>query len=68
MKASGDVTAAMAPWSNGRTFLNFVEEPSDVSAAFTASHWTELRRIRTEVDRNALFQSTHEIPLATPTD
>jgi hypothetical protein len=60
----GRLITAMAPWANGRQYLNFVEDPIDASTGFPASRWGELRRIRAEADPAALFQAAHEIPIA----
>jgi len=63
---TGRLTTAMTRWANGREYLPFVEEPMDTSAAFPPADFAELRRIRTEVDPTALFQSSHEIPQLRP--
>ncbi|GAB2808063.1 FAD-binding oxidoreductase [Actinoallomurus bryophytorum] len=56
------VVDAMAPYSRGRQYLNFQEEPVDPSTGFDTSAWQELLRIRTAVDPDGLFQANHEIP------
>ena len=56
------VIATMAPYSRGRQYLNFQEEPVDPSTGFDTSAWQELLRIRRAVDPNGLFQANHEIP------
>lgn len=56
------VIDAMAPYSRGRQYLNFQEEPVDPSTGYDAPAWQELLRIRTALDPNGLFQANHEIP------
>jgi FAD/FMN-containing dehydrogenase len=56
------VITTMAPYSRGRQYLNFQEEPVDPSTGFDTSAWQELLRIRRAVDPNGLFQANHEIP------
>ncbi|MFK3978990.1 FAD-binding oxidoreductase [Micromonospora sp. NPDC050397] len=57
------VLDAMAPYSRGRQYLNFQEEPVDPSTGFAASDWETLVRIRRAVDPGGLFQANHEIPI-----
>ncbi|MDP9844377.1 FAD/FMN-containing dehydrogenase [Streptosporangium lutulentum] len=56
------VVTAMAPYSRGRQYLNFQEEPVDPSTGYDAPTWEELLRIRKAVDPGGLFQANHEIP------
>ncbi|MGW4460758.1 FAD-binding oxidoreductase [Micromonospora sp. NPDC004704] len=56
------VVEAMAPYSRGREYLNFQEEPVDPSAGYDASTWRRLIEIRRTVDPGGLFQANHEIP------
>jgi FAD/FMN-containing dehydrogenase len=56
------VVDAMAPYSRGRQYLNFQEEPVDPSTGYDASAWERLLRIRKAVDPAGLFQANHEIP------
>ena len=56
------VVSAMAPYSRGREYLNFQEEPVDPSTGYDAATWEELVRIRGAVDPTGLFQANHEIP------
>jgi FAD/FMN-containing dehydrogenase len=54
--------AAVRPWANGSAYLNFVERPSDASAAYSADTWARLRRVRAAADPDGLFVSNHVIP------
>lgn len=57
------VVEAMAPWSNGRSYLNFVEQPGlDCSTAFGADNYERLQRVRGGVDPDGLFLGNHAIP------
>jgi FAD/FMN-containing dehydrogenase len=56
------VVDAMAPYSRGRQYLNFQEEPVDPSTGYDASAWERLLRIRKAVDPAGVFQANHEIP------
>ncbi|WP_326558524.1 hypothetical protein [Micromonospora sp. NBC_01796] len=56
------VIEAMAPYSRGREYLNFQEEPVDPSTGYDASTWQRLIEIRRTVDPGGLFQANHEIP------
>jgi NADP-dependent 3-hydroxy acid dehydrogenase YdfG len=56
------VVGAMAPYSRGREYLNFQEEPVDLSTGYDTSAWEALLRIRKAIDPNGLFQADHEIP------
>jgi FAD/FMN-containing dehydrogenase len=56
------VVGAMAPYSRGREYLNFQEEPVDPSTGYDTSAWEALLRIRKAIDPNGLFQANHEIP------
>jgi hypothetical protein len=56
------VVDALAPYSRGRQYLNFQEEPVDPSTGFDATTWAALQRIRQATDPTGLFQANHEIP------
>jgi hypothetical protein len=58
------VVDAMAPYSRGRQYLNFQEEPVDPSTGYDTSAWEALLRIRKAIDPSGLFQANHEIPHA----
>ncbi len=55
--------AAMAPYANGRQYLNFTERPGRVSAGYDPRTWERLREIRRRYDPSGLFVANHEIPL-----
>ncbi|GAA3539297.1 oxidoreductase [Aeromicrobium flavum] len=54
--------AALGPWSNGRTYLNFAEEPTDARTAFADGAWDRLAAIRSAVDPDGVFVANHAIP------
>ncbi len=67
MEAAGHADAmrlveALQPWSNGRTYLNFAEEPVDVRTGFGEGQWVQLTGIRSAVDPDALFVGNHPVP------
>lgn len=59
--AVGAARAALAPWSEGRSFLNFTEQPIDAATAYDGDAWSRLRRVKTEVDPGGLFVANHEV-------
>jgi FAD/FMN-containing dehydrogenase len=62
------LTAAMAPWSNGRSYLNFAENPVDPRSAYPDTAWRRLARIRSAVDPSGLLVANHPVPrLSGPT-
>ncbi|WP_426511890.1 FAD-binding oxidoreductase [Dactylosporangium sp. McL0621] len=56
---TGRVVEAMAPWSNGREYLNFAETKVETARAYDAEAWPRLRRIRDAVDPSGLFVANH---------
>ena len=52
---------AMAPWTNGTSYLNFRESPADVASGYRADVHERLRRIRAAVDPQSLMHANHEI-------
>lgn len=46
------LTEALAPWANGRQYLNFAETPVDVKSAYADGVWRQLAGIRSAVDPN----------------
>ena len=58
------VVDAMAPYHNGRQYLNFAEDPVDTATAYPASAWQRLRAVRSAVDPHGLFVANHPIPAA----
>ena len=64
-RARGDVarvTTAMAPFGDGRRYLNFVDHPVDPSAGHDEATWTRLRRLRSSVDPGGLLVANHTVP------
>ena len=53
---------ALAPWSRGRSFLNFAERRTDASTAYAAEAWERLRDVRAAVDPSGLFVANHPVP------
>lgn len=61
--AAGDrAVAALRPWSNGRSYLNFAEEPTDARTAYADDAWLRLAAIRSAVDPDGVFVANHAIP------
>jgi hypothetical protein len=55
-------TDALRPFANGRQYLNFAENPVDVSTGYRAEAWTQLKGVRCAVDPHGLFVANHPIP------
>jgi FAD/FMN-containing dehydrogenase len=55
-------TEALAPFANGREYLNFAENPVDSRAAYGADVWTQLTGIRSAVDPDGVFTANHPVP------
>ncbi len=56
------LTDALAPWSRGRTYLNFAEEPADVRSGYPESAWVQLTGLRSALDPDAVFVANHRVP------
>jgi FAD/FMN-containing dehydrogenase len=56
------LTEALAPFANGREYLNFAENPVDTRAAYGADVWTQLTGIRSAVDPHGVFAANHPVP------
>jgi FAD/FMN-containing dehydrogenase len=56
------LTAALAPFANGRQYLNFAENPVDPRAAYDEGVWTQLKGIRSAVDPHGMFAANHPVP------
>ena len=54
--------AALAPWANGRNYLNFAEEPVDTRTAYPDASWIQLTGIRSAMDPDGLFVGNHPVP------
>lgn len=60
--AGEHAVAALEPWSNGRSYLNFAEQPTDARSAYAADAWPRLAAIRSAVDPDGVFVANHAIP------
>jgi hypothetical protein len=61
-----EVLTAMAPWDAGTAYLNFAEEPTDASVAYSGEAYARLQAIRARYDAGDLFRANHPIaPAAT---
>ena len=56
------LTEALAPWANGRQYLNFAETPVDVESAYADGVWRQLAGIRSAVDPHGTFVANHPVP------
>lgn len=54
----------LAPWRVQGTYLNFAEQPSDVSSFYDPPTWARLRAIKTAYDPDDLIRSNHPVPPA----
>jgi len=52
---------ALRPWSRGRRFLNFTEQPTDPGAAFAPDALERLRAVRRQVDADGVFVANHPL-------
>lgn len=59
---AGAMIDAVRPWSNGRNYLNFVEEPTDVRTGYDAGTWRQLTGLRSALDPDGLFVGNHRVP------
>ena len=57
------VRTAMAPYANGRQYLNFMEERADAGHGFDPHNWARLRELRRRYDPTGVFVANHEIPV-----
>ena len=55
-------TQALAPYANGRQYLNFAENVVDTRSAYAASTWRQLTGIRSAVDPHGTFLANHPVP------
>ena len=55
------LVAAVAPWANGTTYLNFVERPGHTAAAYTAQAWARLQHLRAVVDPHGVLDPVHPV-------
>ena len=55
------LVAAMAPWTNGGSYLNFREVATDVASGYRGDVLERLRRIRAAVDPHGVMHANHQI-------
>lgn len=55
------ITAAVAPWSSGRTYLNFAERPTATRDAFDRDTWNRLVALKRRLDPRDAVQSSHPL-------
>jgi FAD/FMN-containing dehydrogenase len=53
---------ALQPWSNGRQYLNFAENPVDARTGYADGVWRQLAGIRSAVDPHGTFVANHPVP------
>jgi FAD/FMN-containing dehydrogenase len=53
---------AMAPYANGRSYLNFAEGLTDARTAYAEDRWAQLKGIRSAVDPHGTFLANHAVP------
>jgi len=51
----------LAPWSSGRSLLNFTEERVDTGTAYDPDDWARLRAVRAQVDPQGIFAANHPV-------
>ncbi|WP_299447385.1 FAD-binding oxidoreductase [uncultured Phycicoccus sp.] len=56
------LTDTLAPFANGRNYLNFAENPVDVASFFSQDAWRRLTEVRATVDPSGLFVGNHPVP------
>jgi FAD/FMN-containing dehydrogenase len=56
------ISAAIAPYSSGRHYLNFSERNQEPVAFYGEETYARLRAVKAEVDPLELFRGNHEIP------
>jgi hypothetical protein len=55
------IKSELRQYEAGSTFLNFTEQPADVSGAFPDDSYRRLQRVRAEFDPDELFRANHQI-------
>jgi FAD/FMN-containing dehydrogenase len=58
------VVAALAPWSAGRSTMNFTEQPVDPATLFPPGVYDRLRAVKATYDKDNMFCANHSIPPA----
>ena len=54
-RPGAQVVERMSPWTNGRNYLNFAEDPTDVRAGYPEDAWLRLATIRSAVDPDGVL-------------
>ncbi|WP_244929341.1 FAD-binding oxidoreductase [Nocardioides sp. W7] len=58
---AGRLGDALAPFDNGRSYLNFAESPVATRTAYGVDRWSRLTGLRDAVDPHGLFAANHPI-------
>jgi hypothetical protein len=59
------IKGALAPWSRGKTYLNFAEKDVTIGDAIGADAFTRLAQVKASVDPDGRFRSGHAFAPAT---
>jgi hypothetical protein len=59
------IKGALAPWSRGKTYLNFAEKNVTIGDAIGADAFTRLEQVKAAVDPDGRFRSGHTFATAT---
>ena len=59
----------MAPWANGRQYLNFLEESGDPRTGYDEASYARLQALRAAMDPDGTVRANHHIaePVSLPT-
>jgi FAD/FMN-containing dehydrogenase len=55
------MTGTMAPWTTGRTYLNFCESGGPAMTSYTPEDYERLVQVRAEYDPDRVFVGSHEV-------
>ncbi|GII67411.1 oxidoreductase [Sphaerisporangium krabiense] len=61
-----ELTATLRPYGTGGSFLNFLDDPGNVPAAYTTADYRRLAEVKREYDPANLFRLNHNIAPALP--
>ncbi len=53
---------AVAPWGNGRHYLNFTESAVDTASGYDEASFARLQALRAEIDPAGLMVANHAVP------
>ena len=59
--ASREFVAALQPWANGRSALNFTDNPGRVETGYDSDTLARLREVRRSVDPTGVFVANHAL-------